>query len=119
MFRKLIFDIIIGIGGIFLSLKLSQSSTIKFISGISYDGSFKVVLITGLFLGIVNFLVKPLIRFIFLPIRIITFNFFSLVIDMGLIWLVVGVFSPIKIEGIIPLFWLAFIIKSLSFIFNV
>ncbi len=119
MFRKLVFNIIIGIGGIFLAIKLSQYSTIKFIYGIIYNGPIKEVVITGLILGIVNFLIRPLIRFISFPLRIITFNLFSLIIDIGLVWLVVGVFSPIKIEGIIPLFWLVFIIKFLSLIFNV
>jgi len=111
---KLILNIIGGILGIFLAIKLSACKDVGFIYGIEYDGPIKTILITGLFLGIVNSFIKPVLDKISLPIKLITFGLFSFVIEMFLIWVAVDIFSPIEIKGIIPLFWTTLIIWVLN-----
>ena len=118
MMGKLLFNIIAGMLGLFLAIKLSQSQTISFIQGIEYSGPLKTVLITGGSLGLVNFFIKPVLKTISLPLRIITFNLFNLIINMFLVWIVVDIFSPIEIKGIIPLFWTTAIIWLLTLIFG-
>jgi len=115
---KLLFNIIAGMLGLFLAIKLSQSQAINFIQGIEYSGPLKTVLITGGSLGLVNFFIKPILETISLPLRIITFNLFNLIINMFLVWIVVDIFSPIEIKGIIPLFWTTAIIWLLTLIFG-
>jgi len=118
MIGKLLFNIIAAILGLFLSIKMSQSQAIGFIRGIKYSGPIKTILITGGFLGLVNFFIKPALETISLPLRIITLNLFSLVINMFLVWIVVDVFSPIEIQGIIPLFWATITIWLLNLVFG-
>lgn len=108
MFRKLILQIASGMLGLFLA--------VNFISGIEFAGSIQILLIFGGILGLVNFFIKPILKIISLPIRILTLGLFSLVINMILIWLVIDVFSPIEIKGLIPLFWTTLIIWALSLI---
>lgn len=116
--KRLLLNIISGIVGLFLAIELSRNKTIDFIYGIEYSGPFKTILITGGTIGLVNFFIKPIIEKISFPIRLITLNLFSLIIDMFLIWMVVDIFSPIEIVGIIPLFWATIIILLSDLIFG-
>ncbi|MBU0578193.1 phage holin family protein [Patescibacteria group bacterium] len=49
-------------------------------------GSWKGLLIAGLFFGILNGFIKPLIKIITLPFVFITAGLFTLVINMFLVW---------------------------------
>ncbi len=114
MIGKLLFNIIAGILGLFLAIKLSQSQAIGFIKGIEYSGPVTTVLITGGFLGLANFFIKPALKIISLPLRILTLGLFSLIINMFLVWIIVDICSPIEIKGIISLFWTTVIVWLLS-----
>lgn len=117
MLYRLIIQIIIGILGLWLAK--------EFVSGVNFDGPFflipevwtdflKTLVFVGALLGFLNFFVKPILNTIAFPLRVITFNLFSLVIAMVLIWLV-DVFSlELIIKGIRPLFWTTLIIWGLS-----
>lgn len=118
MIGRLLFHIISGILGLFLAIKLSESETVKFIYGIEFTGPIKVLLITGGIVGLVNFFIKPILETISLPLRILTFGLFTLIINMVLVWVVVDIFSPIEIKGLIPLFWTTIIIWVLNLIFG-
>jgi len=111
MFSKLLFQIIAGIIGLFIAVKV--------VPGIEFTGFINTLIITGAILGLVNFFIKPILKLIALPIRIITFGLFSLVINMILIWIVVDVFSPIEIKGLVSLFWTTIIIWLLNLVFEI
>ena len=119
MIGKLIFHIISGILGLFLAIKLSESGAVKFIYGVEFTGPIKTLLITGGIVGLFNFFIKPVLKTIFLPLRILTFGLVSLIINMVLVWIAVDILSPIKITGLLPLFWTTFMIWILSFFFGV
>ena len=72
----------------------------------------------GILLGILNFALKPILKKITFPLRIITFNLFSLVIAMFLVWLV-DIFSPeLIIQGLKPLFFTTIIVLAVNFILS-
>ncbi len=119
MIGKLIFHIISGILGLFLAIKLSESGAVKFIYGVEFTGPIKTLLITGGIVGLFNFFIKPVLKTIFLPLRILTFGLVSLIINMVLVWIAVDILSPIRITGFFPLFWTTFIIWVLNFLFGV
>jgi len=118
--RRLLLQIITGILGLWLA--------IKFVPGVEFRGptfvipgpeiGFSQVLGTlvfvGAFLGFLNFFVKPILNKLTLPLRIITFNLFSLAISMGLIWTVDIFFKELIIQGLLPLFWIALILWGLN-----
>ncbi|MBI5133969.1 MAG: phage holin family protein [Candidatus Taylorbacteria bacterium] len=61
----------------------------RFIPDISVD-SFWYALLAALVLGLVNLLIKPLVKLVTLPINLLTLGLFGLVINAGLLWLVAG-----------------------------
>ena len=109
---KLFFHIISGILGLFLAS--------RFVPGVEFTGPVKTLLIAGLILGLVNFLIKPILKTIALPLRILTLGLFSLIINMLLVWVVADILFPkeIEIKGILPLFWTTLIIWVLNFFFG-
>jgi len=80
--------------------------------GVTYDGNFKTILLVGLVIGLLMFFVKPILSLITLPLRIITFNLFSIVIMMFLVWIVDALFPAdmFEIFGINYIFFTTLII---------
>ena len=104
--RNLFLKIISGILGLWLAS--------QFIAGVSFTGSWKILLFAGFILGLINFFIKPILKLITLPLRILTLGLFSLIINMAMIWLVDLFFIELIIIGIVPLFWTSLIIWGLS-----
>jgi len=108
VFRDLILRIIAGIIGIWLAA--------QFVPGVEIIDSWQTLIWAGLVLGLINYFVKPILNLITLPLRIITLGLFSLVINMGIIWLIDILFPEITIYGIVALFWATLIIWLLNLI---
>jgi len=107
--RRLILQIIAGILGIWLA--------IRFIPGVEFADSWQILILAGLVLGLINFFIKPILKIIALPLRILTFGLFGLVINIGMVWIVTVIFPEFKISGILPLFLTSIIIWGLNLIF--
>ena len=108
---KLLFHIVSGILGLFLAA--------RFIPEVEFIGSYNILIIIGGTLGIINFLIKPVLRAISLPIRMLTLGIFSLIINMGMVWLIEILFPKnLEITGLLPLFLTTIIIWSLNFFFG-
>ena len=110
--KNLVWQILAGILGIGLAC--------HFIEGVNYDGKITTILLVGLALGLLNFFVKPILEKIILPLRVITLNLFSLVIVMGLIWIIDCIFAreQFEIMGIVNLFWTALIVWGIEILFT-
>lgn len=107
---KLFLHIVSGILGLFIAAKL--------VPGVDFFGSYFMLGVVGVIIGLANFFIKPILKAVSLPIMILTLGIFSLVINMALVWLIADViFSDVlEISGIIPLFWTTAIIWLLNFI---
>ena len=122
----MLWNLLLRIAASILGLFLAE----KFVPGVNFTGPFFVIpknealihefigslVFVGIFLGIINSIVKPILDKITLPIRIITLNLFSLVIALGMVWVTDIIFRELKINGIIALFWTTLIIWGLSFV---
>ena len=118
--NSLILQIIAGILGFFLATKFVPGVSLQILPGqsslfgIEFTASWQILLLIGFALGLINFFIKPVLKMITLPLRILTFGLFSLVINMGIIWAVDILFPELVISGIIPLFWTTVIIWGVS-----
>ena len=109
---KLLRQIIADILGIGISVYL--------LSEVTFDGKITTILLVGATLGFLNFFIKPIIKKITLPLRIITLNLFSLVIVIGLVWGIDSMVprSMFEISGIEALFWTSLIVLGVEIIFS-
>jgi len=88
----------------------------KFVPGVEINGGIQFLLIIGAVLGLINFFVKPPLRTITLPLRILTLGLFGLVINMVLVWAADIIFPELILLGLAPLFWTTVIFTILNFI---
>lgn len=107
--RRLILQILAGILGFYLA--------IKFIPGVEFFGDLKILILAGVVFGLINFFLKPILKIITFPLRILTFGLFSIVINMTIVWIFTLIFPKMKIAGILPLFLTTLIILGLNLIF--
>ncbi len=108
---KLLAQIVAGIAGFWLAD--------RFISGVTFSGEIKKLLLAGCVLGLINFFIKPVLKLITLPLRIITFGLFSLVINALMVWAVNAIFPELSISGIFPLIWTTLIIWIISLLLGI
>ncbi len=59
---------------------------IELVEGITYTGGFLFFVIAGIVLGLVNLIVKPIIKIVSLPFIFITGGLFLIVINVGVLW---------------------------------
>lgn len=103
--QKLLLTIVSGILGIWLAN--------QFVEGVEFHGEWKTLLLIGLIFGLINFFVKPILKFITLPIRFLTLGLFGLLINVGMVWAIDIIFPELIIQGIIPLLWTTLIVWGL------
>jgi len=109
--RGLLLQIIAGILGLFLA--------IQFVSGVEFEGEIQILFLAGIILGLLNFFLKPILKFITLPLWFLTFGLFSLVINVGMILLVDIIFPELKIEGLLPLFLTTLLVLGTSILVSI
>lgn len=118
--NSLFLQIIAGILGIFLATKFVPGVSLEILPGqsslfgIEFTAAWQILLLVGSVLGLINFFIKPVLKMITLPLRILTFGLFSLVINMVMVWTVDILFPELIISGIIPLFWTTVVIWGVS-----
>jgi len=102
--------VIVGFLGLYLAT--------LFVPGVEVKGDFgegiKILFFAGVVLGLVNFFLKPIVDLITFPLRLLTFGLFSLVVNMGMVWIVDILFSKLIIPGLGGLFWTGLIVWILS-----
>lgn len=87
-------DILLSIAGNSLGLYFAQYS----IENFAFLGGWLNYLTAGIFLAVLNFTVKPIIKFISTPLILITFGLFIVVINALMLWITDYVFSFMAIE---------------------
>lgn len=82
----------------------------KFVPGVTYTGTWTTLALAGFGIALLNLAIAPILRILTLPLRILTFNLFSLVIDMAMVWLADVLIMEMNIQGVIALFWTTVIV---------
>lgn len=73
----------------------------RLVPGVSYDVPLTLAL-AALLLGVVNALLRPLLILLTLPLTVLTFGLFLLVINAGMILLVSRIVPGFRVEGFTP-----------------
>ena len=85
-----------------------------FIPGFSVNGSWKEYLLAGAFLGLLNLIVKPVLKAISMPLIILTLGLFTLVINGLLLWTVDYIFNFVSIRDVTALLYAVVIITVVN-----
>jgi len=86
--------------------------------GFSLTTQWQIFLVLGVVLGLLNYFLKPLLRALSLPLEIISLGLFTIVINMGLIWLLDMMFDELYIPLFLPLLYTSLIVWVLNVIIS-
>lgn len=73
--------------------------TAELVPGIHYSGDIPSLLVAGIVLGLLNLVVKPVVKILSLPFIIVTLGLFYLVLNGGLLWLAAELLSDLTVDG--------------------
>jgi putative membrane protein len=121
-------SLLLQIGSGILGLWLAQ----RYVPGVTFTGSLFVLpkdaasfsaflsslTFAGILLGFLNAIVKPLLKKITFPLRIITLNLFSFVIAMAMVWVVDIITPELTIQGLKALFFTTLIVWAIHFLLS-
>ena len=86
------------------------------VPGVIYKYDFISLVKIALFLALANTFVKPLVKLIAGPLILLTLGFFTLIINIFLIWIVVKFSPELSIAGLGAYFWTMLIVSVFNFI---
>jgi putative membrane protein len=97
---------------------LSIAIAVKLVDGITFSGEWWKMIIIGAVFGIVNSLIRPIVKFFTFPFIILTLGLFTFIIN-ALMLLITKSLSEsfnlgLQIHGFLPAFWGALIVSIVS-----
>lgn len=69
------------------------------LSGLSFEGNFGSLILVGLIFGLVNALIRPIVKLLTLPINILTLGLFTLVINALMLMLTAALSTSLNLTG--------------------
>jgi len=93
-----------------LGCALGIALAVRYVQNVQFNRGLDQLFLVGLILASLITFIDPILKIIAFPLRLLTLNLFSLVIEMAMIW-ITGVFSPgFQIEGLTALFFTTVIV---------
>lgn len=86
----------------------------QLIGGFSFQGNWRDLLIAGLILGIINSLVRPVVKLVTLPVIFLTLGLFTAVINIALLLLVAWLVPGLRIETLWAAVWGVIVISLVN-----
>jgi len=83
-----------------------------------FSGDIITLLIAGLILGLINYIIKPIIRLISAPLIALTLGLFIIIINIALLWLLEYFVPELTINGFWSYFWGVMIISLVNMFFG-
>jgi putative membrane protein len=95
-------------------LAIAIALTVRLLPGVHFSGGVFTYIWVALILAVVNGVLGPILHFVSLPLTVITFGLFSLVVNAALLAIAAGLSSHLAIDG----FWDAVFAALLISIFS-
>ena len=95
-------------------LAVAIALTVHLLPGVHFSGGVFTYIWVALILAVVNGVIGPILHLVSLPLTLITFGLFALVVNAGLLAITAGLSSHLAIDG----FWSALFAALLISIFS-
>lgn len=105
-------SIIIGFLANILGLYLAN----LWVAGFAVNNGWKGYVAAGLVLGILNLIVRPILKIISTPLILVSLGLFLIVINAVILWLTAQLTHYIIIESLVALLWATLVIAAVNFI---
>ncbi|MFA5985874.1 MAG: phage holin family protein [Parcubacteria group bacterium] len=87
----------------------------RYVDGITIENFWPSAVLAAVIFGVLNAVVKPVVKLFALPVSILTLGVFSLVINVVIFWLITFV-PGVTISGFMPALWGLIIVSVVAWI---
>jgi len=113
--NRLLSQIVAAIIGLWVATSFVQGVSIRAYPATNFFGfpltaKWEVIIMLGIALGLLNYFLRPLLKMLALPLELITLGLFTIIINMGLIWLLDKMFDELSVSLFLPLLYTSLII---------
>lgn len=84
------------------------------VSGFSFTGTYTQLAIAAIIFAIINWLIRPVLRFVTSPVIFITFGIFMIIVNMAMLWILDLLTSSLAILNLSALFWSTILIGFIN-----
>ena len=99
---------------VWATLALAIGITAALVPSVEIDGGALTLIGVSALFGLVNAIIGPLLRLLSLPLLLITFGLFALVINAALLGITAGLTDSLDVGGFLSVVVAAFLISVLS-----
>ena len=99
-----------------LSNALGIWASARWVAGIHFYGDWKWLILAGAVLGLINFLVRPIVKVISFPLILLTLGLFTIVINVLMLYLAARIVGALVIDTWSAAFWAVIIISVINFL---
>ena len=92
--------------------------TVSIVPGITVGGGWLTIALVALVWSAISLVIKPVLHILALPITILTFGIFALILNALLFWLVAAIVPNFTIDGFAPAFIGSIVLSVLNWLFH-
>ncbi len=89
------------------------------IPNVFYSYSFLSLMKLAVLLGVINFVLKPILKTLAAPLILLSLGLFTVIINIFSVWLVTYLAPELNIAGLNAFFWTTIIIIAFNFVVSV
>lgn len=104
LMRKLFFAVLISVIALWIAQDL--------VPGFEISGGLSVFVTAGAVLGLLNLVVKPVLKVLAFPLMFISLGLFGILINALLLWALTSIVPSVMITGLLPLVWGTLIVTA-------
>lgn len=101
---------------------LALYAATRFVPGISYHGEWFHIFLVALMFGVLNTIVRPILKLFSIPLLIVTIGLFIFVINALMLWLTGALSEALglgfRVEGFVAAFLGALVVGFVSFVLS-
>ena len=101
---------------------LALYAATRFVPGISYQGEWFHIFLVALMFGVLNTIVRPILKLFSIPLLIVTIGLFIFVINALMLWLTGALSEALglgfRVEGFVAAFLGALVVGFVSFVLS-
>ena len=119
--KFVIWNLKFNIMSLFISLFSNAGALILadyLLANFVFTGNILDLFLASFIFSLINFFLKPVLKILMGPLLILSLGLFSLIINMGLLWLLDYLVKEITITGISTYFWATLIISLVNLFVN-
>jgi putative membrane protein len=92
--------------------------TVNVVPGLAITGSWMTILIVAVVWSVIVTVIKPVLSILTLPITLITFGLFSLIVNALLFWLMAAIVPGFMVAGFLPALFGAIVLSVLTWLIH-